>query len=101
MNVDLDYESKNTYQNVKETVEFIQNNPMIQNVLIISSDYHILRIKMIFNHLIDSPKLNFYFDGLQLEYTNWENVRKLLKETAKIFRTFIYLKIIKDNSFSE
>jgi uncharacterized SAM-binding protein YcdF (DUF218 family) len=100
-NVDLDYESKNTFQNVKETVTFIKNDSLIQNVLIISSDYHIMRIKFILNHLISDSSLKFYYDGLEVDYKNWDNLRKLLKESIKLTRTFFMLKILRRDVLEE
>ncbi len=92
--VDIDYESKNTFQNVKETVSFIKSNPNINNVLIISSDYHILRIKFILGHFLPGKTPQFYFDSVSLDYSKWNNVRKLLKEAVKLIRTFILIKVM-------
>jgi uncharacterized SAM-binding protein YcdF (DUF218 family) len=101
MQVDLDYESKNTFQNVRETVTFIKSNPKINNVLIISSDYHIMRIRFILNHLLSSDSPQFYFDSIPHDYTSWDNVRKLLKEALKLGRTFFVLKILREEIVPE
>lgn len=99
--VDLDYESKNTFGNVKETVEFLQKNPELNNVLIISSDYHILRIKMIMNHLMQNSKTRFYFDSIPSKFSSWKENKKLLKEAVKILRTFVVLKIFREDIIKE
>lgn len=99
--VDLDYESKNTFENVKETVEFLKKNPELNNVLIISSDYHILRIKMIFTHLMQDSKIKFYFDSIPTDFSSWREVKKLLKESVKIARTFVLLKILREDIVKE
>lgn len=95
--VDLDYESKNTFENVRETVEFLEKNPQFKNVLIISSDYHIMRIKIIFSHFITSENIEFYYDSVLNDYNSWPEIRKLLKETVKIARTFFILKILRED----
>lgn len=101
MQVDLDYESKNTFENVRETVSFLKANPDLQNVLIISSDYHIMRVNLIISHLISSSKPEFYFDSVPNSYTSWTEVRKLLKESVKIVRTFFILKVLREDIVRE
>lgn len=101
MQVDLDYESKNTFENVRETVEFLNKNSVYSKVLIISSDYHIMRIKLIISHYIKGEKPEFYFDSVTNTYTSWNDVKKLLKEAVKITRSFILLKVMRENVVSE
>lgn len=91
--VDLDYESRNTFENVRETVQFLQKN-QFNKVLIISSDYHILRISMIFSHFITGPKPEFYYDSVINKYSTWSDVRKLLKESVKFVRALFLLKVL-------
>jgi uncharacterized SAM-binding protein YcdF (DUF218 family) len=101
MQVDLDYESKNTFENVRETVQFLKANPELNKVLIISSDYHIMRIDLIISHFMTGPKPEFYFDSVPNSYSNWKDTRKLLKEALKIARTFIQLKVLREEIISE
>lgn len=101
MQVDLDYESKNTFENVRETVEYLKQNPDLSNILIISSDYHIMRVKLISSHLIHSSKPNVYFDSVPSEYKNWNDYKKLLKEAVKIARTYVLLKILREDIVKE
>lgn len=101
MQVDLDYESTNTFENVRETVEFLNKNSVYEQVLIISSDYHIMRIKLIMSHFMTGDKPEFYFDSVTNSYTSWNDVKKLLKEAAKITRTFFQLKILRENIVNE
>lgn len=101
MQVDLDYESKNTFENVRETVEFLKLNSEYKQVLIISSDYHIMRIKLIISHYMTGDRPEFYFDSVSTSYTNWADVKKLLKEAVKITRTFVLMKILRENVVSE
>ena len=92
--VDLDYESRNTFENVRETVQFLNQNKQFNKVLIISSDYHILRISMIFSHFITGSKPEFYYDSVINKYSTWDDVRKLLKESVKFMRAFVLLKFL-------
>lgn len=101
MQIDLDYESKNTYENVRETVQFLKSNPDLNKVLIISSDYHILRVNLIISHFMHGSKPEFYFDSVSNSYTSWKETKKLLKEALKIARTFIQLKILREEVISE
>jgi uncharacterized SAM-binding protein YcdF (DUF218 family) len=101
MQVDLDYESKNTFENVRETVQFLRSNPELKKVLIISSDYHIMRVNLIISHILSNTKTEFYFDSVPNEYTSWKETRKLLKEALKIARTFVQLKIFREDIISE
>ncbi len=101
MQVDLDYESKNTFENVRETVQFLKQNSEFKNVLIISSDYHIMRIKLIISHYMKGDKPEFYFDSVTTSFTSWNDVKKLLKEAVKIARTFFLMKVLRENVVSE
>ncbi len=101
MQVDLDYESKNTFENVRETVEYLKSNPELNKVLIISSDYHIMRVKLIISHFMSDSKQEFYFDSVPNSYTTWKDTRKLLKEALKLGRTFILLKVFREEIVSE
>ncbi len=101
MQVELDYASKNTFQNVIETVRFLAKNPQLDKVLIISSDYHIMRIKLIISHFIKTKKPELYFDSVPGTYGEWSDVRKLLKEAVKIVRSAIQLKVLGEESVIE
>lgn len=101
MQVDLDYESKNTFENVRETVQFLKNNPQFSKVLIISSDYHIMRIKLIISHEMTGEKPEFFFDSVTNSYADWSEIKKLLKEAVKISRTFFLMKIMREDVVTE
>jgi uncharacterized SAM-binding protein YcdF (DUF218 family) len=94
--IDLDYESKNTYQNVRETIEFLRVNPQLNKVLVISSDYHIMRVNLLMSHFIKGSRPEIYFDSVTNHFGSWKEVRKLLKEAVKLSRTFILLKVMDD-----
>ena len=101
MQVELDYASKNTYQNVVETVRFLEKNPQLDKVLIISSDYHIMRIKLIISHFMNKKRPEIYFDSVTGTYDEWSDLRKLLKEAVKIVRSAIELKVLGEDSVIE
>jgi uncharacterized SAM-binding protein YcdF (DUF218 family) len=101
MQIDLDYESKNTFQNVRETVEFLQANPQIKRILIISSDYHIMRINLILSHLTSKSKPEFFYDAVVTDYASWNNQRKLLKEAVKLVRTLFLVKVLREDIVTE
>jgi uncharacterized SAM-binding protein YcdF (DUF218 family) len=97
MQVDLDYKSRNTFENVQETLKFLKKNAEFKKVLIISSDYHIMRIKLIMSHNMTSEKPDLYFDSVNTPYSTWSDVKKLLLEAVKITRTFFLLKVMREN----
>jgi uncharacterized SAM-binding protein YcdF (DUF218 family) len=101
MQVELDYKSKNTFENVRETIQFLKSNPELAKVLIISSDYHIMRINLIISHFMHGSKPEFYFDSVSNSYDSWKEVKKLLLEALKIARTFVQLKIFREEIISE
>jgi hypothetical protein len=101
LQVDLDYKSQNTFENVRETVQFLKMNQQFDKVLIISSDYHIMRIKLIISHYMGGDKPRFYFDSVSNSYNSWNDVKKLLKEAVKIGRTFFLMKILRENIVTE
>lgn len=99
--VDIDYESRNTFENVRETVEYLKANPKLEKVLVISSDYHIMRVKLIISHFMHGSRPEFYFDSVPNSYTSWRETRKLLKEAIKIVRTWVILKIFREDIVRE
>ena len=64
---------------LNETVQFLKSNSGFDKVLIISSDYHIMRIKLIISHEMTGDKPEFYFDSVTNSYTSWNDIKKLLK----------------------
>jgi uncharacterized SAM-binding protein YcdF (DUF218 family) len=90
--LDIDYKSRNTLENVLSTFYYLRKNNMMKNVLIISSDYHLFRIKMMVNAIRkdeDDFKINYY--GTETDYSKSRNIKILLKEVVKVFKSFIFL----------
>ncbi len=90
--LDLDYNSKNTLENVRESIRYIRKDPALTKALIISHDYHILRIKAIVNYLRrDSDQFTVYYQGVNTDLSKIRNLKILYKEAFKFFRTIAYI----------
>jgi len=92
--VELDYTAKNTVENVISTMKYLRSNRGLNKVLIISSDYHIMRIKQIISTLRkDEDKYEFFFSAVPSNYLQWRNIKILYLETFKLLRTKVFLMI--------
>lgn len=90
--IELDYTARNTVENVVNTLKYLRNNRGLNKILIISSDYHIMRIKQIINTLIkDDDKFTFYFSAVTSNYLSFRNIKILYIETFKLVRTKVFL----------
>ena len=89
--IELDYLARNTVENGIATLNYLIRNPEYKNILIISSDYHMLRISMIMHTLADDQEYNFFFDSITTDYSNWNNLKKLFKEVYKLLKTSTFL----------
>ena len=90
--IELDYTARNTVENVINTLKYLRNNRGLNKILIISSDYHIMRIKQIINTLIkEDDNFSFYFSAVPSNYLSFRNINFLYIETFKLVRTKIFL----------
>lgn len=90
--IELDYTARNTVENVVSTLKYLRSNRGLNKILIISSDYHIMRIKQIINTLSrEDDQFNFYFSAVPSNYLHWRNIKILYTETFKLVRTKIFL----------
>jgi uncharacterized SAM-binding protein YcdF (DUF218 family) len=90
--IELDYLARNTVENGIATLNYLIQNPEYKNILIISSDYHILRIGLIMKTLVNSEEeLQFYYESIESDYSKWRNLKKLFKEVYKILKTSTFL----------
>jgi uncharacterized SAM-binding protein YcdF (DUF218 family) len=90
--VELDYTAKNTVENVISTFNYLRMNRGLNKVLIISSDYHIMRIKQIISTLKkDDDKYEFFFSSVSSNYFQFKNIQFLYIETFKLLRTKLFL----------
>lgn len=92
--VELDYTAKNTVENVISTMKYLRSNRGLNKVLIISSDYHIMRIKQIISTLRkEEDKYEFFFSAVPSNYLQLRNIKILYLETFKLLRTKVFLMI--------
>lgn len=90
--IELDYTARNTVENVVSTLRYLRNNRGLNKILIISSDYHIMRIKQIVKTLVNKEdKFTFYFSAVSSNYLYFKNIKILYIETFKLLRTKIFL----------
>ena len=89
---DLDYTARNTVENVISTLNYLRSNIGMHKILIVSSDYHIMRIKDIVSTLkLPSDKFEFYYSAVPSNYLYFRNIKILYMETFKLVRTKLYL----------
>lgn len=90
--IEIDYLARNTVENGLATFNYLRSLKGHKNVLVISSDYHILRIAMILNTLkYNDENFNFYFESIGSDYTETRNLKKLFKEVYKLLKTSTFL----------
>lgn len=90
--IEIDYTARNTVENVISTLKYLRNNRGLNKILIISSDYHIMRIKQIINTLTkEDDKFTFYFSAVTSNYLQFRNIKILYTETFKLVRTKVFL----------
>lgn len=90
--IEIDYLARNTIENGLATFNYLRSLKRHRNVLVISSDYHILRIAMILNTLkYNDEKYSFYFESIESDYSETRNLKKLFKEVYKILKTSTFL----------
>jgi uncharacterized SAM-binding protein YcdF (DUF218 family) len=92
--VEIDYEALDTLGNVRETLEHLDvSNTEIKRVLVVTSDYHVMRVRMIFEHLMKNQTFEVYYEGVESNWSKWNNISKLLKESLKTLRVWVILKL--------
>lgn len=90
--IELDYTARNTVENVVSTLKYMRSNRGLNKILVVSSDYHIMRIKMIFNNLIkEEEKFEIFFSPVPSNYLSYRNIKILYTEVFKLVRTKLFL----------
>lgn len=90
--IELDYLAKNTVENVVSTLNYLRNNRGLNKILVISSDYHIMRIKSIIGSLArEDEKFEFYFSPVPSDWLSIRSYKILYTEVFKLVRTKIFL----------
>jgi uncharacterized SAM-binding protein YcdF (DUF218 family) len=88
--IELDYQAKNTIENVLMTLQYIQKDPTNKKVLIISSDYHLLRIKFLFSTLqFNNAIEDIHFFGVSSESNVFQKIYDASIEGLKLIRATI------------
>ena len=91
----IDYLARNTVENTISTFHFLKQKPGFKNILIISHDYHIMRIKIITNRLgqMHDPtdQYNFFYHGITTDYLKSRNIKLLYKEVFKLIKAYMFL----------
>jgi uncharacterized SAM-binding protein YcdF (DUF218 family) len=92
--IELDYQAKNTIENVIYTLHHLRTSKEHQNVLVISSDYHILRMNWLMYSLKQKKdKFEVSYLGMKTDYSRWGSLKILLRETVKVIKTAVFLSI--------
>lgn len=95
--IEIDYLARNTVENVLSTLRFLRNRNEFRKILLVSSDYHIYRIKRITETLLDRPdEFEFYFHGTNTDLKQLRSYKLLLKETYKIIKALAFLLLWSD-----
>jgi uncharacterized SAM-binding protein YcdF (DUF218 family) len=91
--IELEYLARNTVENGIATLNYLRSleNEGLKNILVISSDYHILRIALILKTLNTDKKYNFHFESISHDYSEIRNLKVLFKEVYKLLRTSTFL----------
>lgn len=90
--LEIDHLARNTVENVVATLRFLRTKKNHKTAMVISHDYHIMRIKIIVDKLMtEEDRYNFYYYGVQTDYTSFRNLKILYKEVFKLARTYLFL----------
>ncbi len=86
--LEIDYYSRNTIENVISTLHFMNKHRELKNVLIISHDYHLLRIRTILSSVRGNEKMDhFYFLGIKSSLKNYRQLKVYFKEGLKYIQS--------------
>ncbi len=90
--IEIDYLARNTVENALSTLRYLRKHKILKKVIIISHDYHIMRIKLIMAQVLNNDDdFKFFFHGLKTDYYKWRNIKILYKEVFKLIRTYGFL----------
>lgn len=90
--IEIDYLARNTVENGLATLHYARKLPAVDDILIISSDYHILRVNLIMETLRSKDQdISFHYDAIASDYSQWRNLKILLKEVYKLLKTSTFL----------
>lgn len=90
--LEIDYWARNTVENVISTLRHIRQRNAQEDIIIVSHDYHILRIKLIIDRLkAKDDQSRFFYYGVRANYLEVRNLRILAREVFKLMRAYAFL----------
>tara|TARA_B100000902_G_scaffold398421_1_gene465111 strand:+ start:3164 stop:3745 length:582 start_codon:yes stop_codon:yes gene_type:complete len=89
--IEIESISENTFENIRETFLWIRNNKY-RNTTIVTSDYHLPRVKLESKRLINSENI-YYVPTKNVSEERFSRIKKLVIEYIKYLRTYISLSI--------
>ncbi len=90
--LEIDYQARNTVENVMATYQYLRHNNALKKVLIISHDYHLARIMRIIESLRrEEDTSEFYYSGVETDFTISRNLKIIATEAFKYMRTWMFL----------
>ncbi len=88
----IDYLARNTVENVISTLRHLRENKGNKKIIVISHDYHIMRIKLIFNKLLEkSDEFDINYYSVSTDFSSVRNIKIIAKEVYKWIRTYGFL----------
>lgn len=94
----LDNKALDTFQNIKNLKKFLTNKKY-KNILIITSAYHILRVKLLVNHIfkentkiVNNSEIKFIFQGCSLKYSEFYDKYSFIPSFYNLYLSFIAIK---------
>ncbi len=92
--LNIDYYARNTVENCLSTLRHLREKKGFKNILIVSHDYHIPRIKTIFHSIMaEDDDYEIFYSGVETDYTQWRNLKILYTEVYKYLRTYAFLMV--------
>lgn len=90
--VEIDYDAKNTIENVITTLFYSRQNIATKKMIIVSSDYHIARIQLILTFLRDSKdEVKYYFFAVPTTPNQPANIKRYFKEIFRLIKSTVLL----------
>ena len=89
--LEIDYLARNTVENVISMYRYLKTNKHYKRILIVSHDYHLVRIKLINNIINDKEDYQFYYTGIKSQYNSYRNIKIVFVEVYKFVRALIFL----------
>lgn len=90
--IDVDAYSQNTIENVMATLSLLRREKKFKKVLVISHDYHLYRIKMIFEKLQrEDESFVIAYYGVDSQKLNVRQLKIYMYEVLKILKTYAFI----------